>query len=89
MSTFNIAMNVGRQVIDYGKVKVIIDEGAIKLEVNAHDRDNNRQVVADLERTLHKFIGSAITEQNLNTIAKELSPIVDRVKQAVIAGVKL
>ena len=61
--------------ITLGIVAVEFSKGKIKLIIDPRDRDMNKQRIADMEQTVHKYIGLPITGENIKALTNELLPM--------------
>ena len=61
--------------ITLGIVAVEFSKGKIKLIIDPRDRDMNKHRIADMEQTVHKYIGLPITGENIKALTNELLPM--------------
>lgn len=63
-------------VLDYGMVKITLGAGKpIKMDIHHADRLANKQIIADMESVLHRYIGEDISNATLFSLDLELKAL--------------
>ncbi|AAT38487.1 hypothetical protein Acj133p087 [Acinetobacter phage 133] len=63
-------------VLDYGMVKITVQAGCpIKMDIHHADRLANKQVVANIESALHRYIGEPINDTTIFNLDLELKAL--------------
>lgn len=63
-------------VLDYGMVKITLAAGEpIKMDIHHADRLANKQIVADIETVLHRYIGEFINDVTIFNLDLELKAL--------------
>lgn len=55
-----------------GILELTFKDGNIKMKIHSKDRDDNKQIVADLEQIISKYIGEKINKENLQKLSDEI-----------------
>lgn len=55
-----------------GILELTFKNGNIKMKIHAKDRDDNKQLVADLEQIISRYVDEKATKDNLQKIADEI-----------------
>lgn len=64
--------------IKHGIIEFVFQQGTIKVNHHHADREMNRQLFADIETTLHKYIGEPINADTMRNLSNELYPITSK-----------
>lgn len=59
--------------ISFGIIDVEFKGNKIELCIHPVDRDNNKQLVANIEQKLHRYIGEKITAETMQKIIIDIS----------------
>lgn len=55
-----------------GILELTFKDGNIKMKIHPKDRDDNKQIVADLEQIVSKYIGVEINKETLQKLSDEI-----------------
>lgn len=88
-TSYSIAQDLTDIKIENDIIKIKLTDKSTKLSINGNDRNINKQYVAEVEEVVHSFIGKEITHDTLTEMHDKLSPVIDKLKSAVIGGIRL
>lgn len=69
--------------ITLGILELQFSRGAIKIEMDPIIRETNKEVMVDIERIVHTFIGTPLTQATLHDMANKVTPLARKLTYTV------